>query len=64
MAEGYITEIRKRLSDRIVSEERETGKGGATSWENYKERVGKVKGLRDASNIVENVVQRYFDEHD
>ena len=47
------------LEEQVNTATRDNGGGAASSWENYKKRVGYIAGLRAAMDTVKDLKKRY-----
>ncbi len=65
MNHDFIVAYRDKLEESMAQMAASTGHGNASSWEDYKDRTGRVKGMRDALVIFDDLVARMVrDEHD
>ena len=62
--EIYIARAENTLKERYEKIATNIIKGGCSSFEDYKHRVGTLKGLEDALSELSNAYQEMMKEHD
>ena len=50
-----ILRLRERVTEEAKKKETETGNGAAVSFSDYRERVGYLRGLRDALKLANEI---------
>lgn len=66
MENGYtfIEAFRKELNEKILYIGGSLGQGGASSWEDYKTKVGVIRGYKESIDLFNDMVRRFIDEED
>ena len=59
-----IQEIKLFISDEIDKIGRSMADGGVGTWDQYNKQVGRVKGLKDAIKLIDDVVEKYMTDDD
>lgn len=53
----FERELRKRIGERLIETGENLAKGSAQSFEDYRETVGEIRGLRRALELIEEVTK-------
>ncbi|MGH9426102.1 MAG: hypothetical protein ACRD2L_07355 [Terriglobia bacterium] len=64
MLYDFVKHIKTRLASRRAEYERELGKGSATSFDDYRKRVGKIEGLHEAEGMLEIELAKFKEDGD
>lgn len=64
MASSVFEEISEHIDKEIGSVELALGKGSADDYPTYREEVGRIRGLRTAQRILDDLQRKYTDDHD
>ena len=64
MLEDFVRRMRDRLATRQAEYEHELGKGSATSFDDYRKRVGKIDGLREAAGMLDEELDKLKEDDD
>jgi len=64
MLEDFVRRMRDRLAMRQAEYEHELGKGSATGFDDYRKRVGKIDGLREAAGMLDEELDKLKEDDD
>jgi len=59
-----ILDIKDRINNEMIRISEGLGKGSAASYEDYKSKVGIVRGLKDAIRLIDEVIEIYIKDID
>ena len=64
MASSALEELTEEFERHIGDIELALGKGSVEDYPAYREEVGRIRGLRTAIRIVDDLQRRYTEDHD
>lgn len=56
----FMRAVREKLAADLANNVESTGKGAATSWDDYRYRVGIATGLQRARNAIDDVYKQFM----
>lgn len=63
MASNVWEDIIEHIEEQVRDIERALGKGGPADYPTYREEVGRIRGLRSAIHVLEDLQRKYMDDH-
>ena len=58
----FVRFAAERLDDEVLVRTQQNGSGSASSWEDYRYRCGRIEGLREARDALDEALSLYLDE--
>lgn len=64
MAQNVFEDFDEKFQVEINQLEHTLGKGGAADYSEYRDMVGRIRGLRTAQNVAKDLQRKYMDDSD